>query len=119
MRDSRVAKKYFSLYNLDITHKIIIKEEENIMSAQAKKQNQTKSKSNILMYLILVVAVGIIGAYWFTTKDESAETYKIRSTSGDDFFHEKSYINLTGKATEEKKIKLSEDYWTKGKFDVK
>jgi len=84
------------------------------MSAQAQKQ--TKS-SNILVYLILIVVVALIGSYWYYTKDESAETYKINSSNGDHFYKEKSYINLTGKAAEEKKIKLSEDYWTKGKLD--
>ena len=84
-----------------------------------KKQTKTKSKSNIMVYLILFVASIVIGSYWFYTKDEAAKTYQIQSSDGDHFFKEKQYINLTGDAAEEKKIKLSEDYWTDGKFDIK
>jgi hypothetical protein len=87
---------------------------------QTKKETiKEKPKSNFLLYLIMLIVVISIGGYWYYTKDESAETYKIRSSGGEDFYGEKQYINLTGKAAEEKKIKLSEDYWTKGKFNFK
>lgn len=86
---------------------------------QVKKQTKQKPKSNLMMYAIILVLAIIIGSYWFYTKDSAAETYTIRSSNGDHFYKEKQYINLTGDAAEEKKIKLSEDYWTDGKFDIK
>ncbi len=89
------------------------------MSTRSKKQTQQKSGSNVLTYIVVILIVSAIGVYWYLTKDDMAETYKIKSTNSDEFFHEKSYINLTGRGAEEKKIKLSEDYWTSGKFDVK
>lgn len=85
--------------------------------AQAKKQ--TKPKSNIMTYLIVLVIAIAVGFFWFTTKDDSKERYAIKSANGDHFYKEQQYINLTGEAAEEKKIKLSEDYWTNGKFDFK
>lgn len=85
----------------------------------AKSKKQTKPKSNLMMYSIILLLAIAIGGYWFSTKDESAETYAIKSSNGDHFYKEKQYINLTGKAAEEKKIRLSEDYWTEGKFDFK
>ncbi len=87
-------------------------------TAQVQKKQKAK-KSNLLMYAIIFILAVAIGSYWYTTKDEAAETYQIKSSGGEEFYGEKSYINLTGKAVEEKKIKLSEDYWTSGKFDFK
>lgn len=89
------------------------------MTSQAQRKQKTKSKSNILMYGIIFLVAVAIGVYWYNTKDEAAETYRIHSSNGDEFYGEKSYINLMGKEAEEKKIKLSEDYWTSGKFDFK
>ena len=43
------------------------------------------------------------------------ETYKIRSAGGEDGY-KASFINVLGKDAKDKKIRLSDDYWSSGKF---
>ena len=54
----------------------------------------------------------------FTSNQPSSkETYKIRSEQlGGEGGYKASFINITGKDAEDKKIGLSDDYWTSGKF---
>jgi hypothetical protein len=78
--------------------------------------NNHKSGSiNFKMILILTLILAGFIYYWYITKDSLSETYKIKSAGGESGY-EQTYINRTGKDVEEKEIKLSDDYWTGGKF---
>jgi len=76
----------------------------------AKKQK----KSNILTILIVLLIVSS-AVYFYINQPSSKETYKIRSAGGEGGY-KASFINITGKNAEDKKIGLSDDYWTSGKF---
>jgi len=80
--------------------------------AQVKK----KKKSNIMGILItLLIIVGI--GFFVANKESTKDTYSIKSSGGGfGGAYRESFINLTGDATEDKKIELSDDYWTGGKF---
>ena len=77
--------------------------------------SQKNGRINFKMILILTLILAGFVYYWFLTKDSLEETYKIKSAAGD-FGYKQTYINRTGKDVEEKKINLSDDYWTGGKF---
>ena len=83
------------------------------MTTANRKSNSGTSFSTILIFLVITVSAGV---YWYNTKDSSAETYEIKS-AGSEFLKKPSYINRTGKEVEDKKITLSDGFWTKGKFD--
>jgi len=65
----------------------------------------------IIVFVIFVLIISFLGA----TKAPNSQTYKVRSAGTDGGFRE-SFINATGSDAEEKKIELSDDYWTDGKF---
>jgi len=71
---------------------------------------------NIKNKIVILIVIITISFYWYITKDSLSETYKIKSAGNDEGGYRASFINTTGKATEEKKIHLSDDYWTGGKF---
>jgi len=77
--------------------------------------NQKSSVINFRMILILLLIIIAGTLYWYKTKDSLSETYKIKSAGGESGY-KASYINRTGKEVEDKKIELSDDYWTSGKF---
>ena len=79
----------------------------------ATKKEQTNGNSKII-FILIVVIIGIF-FYWNSTKDSLDDTYTIKSAGGDGGYRA-SFINRTGKDVEDKKIKLSDDYWTGGKF---
>ena len=77
--------------------------------------SQKNGRINFKMILILTLILAGFVYYWYLTKDSLEETYQIKSAAGD-FGYKQTYINRTGKDVEEKKINLSDDYWTGGKF---
>ncbi|MEA2017710.1 MAG: hypothetical protein U9N59_04620 [Campylobacterota bacterium] len=77
---------------------------------------QKQSTSNIKTILILVLVIAGLFFYWNSTKDSLDETYTIKSAGSDEGGYRASFINRTGKDVEDKKINLSDDYWTGGKF---
>jgi len=77
--------------------------------AKTKKNNAT-----LPTFLVFFIIIGII-AYFAITKPPNSETYNIKPASGQAGYRG-SFINVTGKDAEEKKIELSDDYWTDGKF---
>ena len=79
--------------------------------SQSKKK---KKKSSILPIFLMLIIISCIG-YFVANKESTKETYKIKASGGFGGYRE-SFINLTGDAAEEKKIHLSDDYWTGGKF---
>jgi len=78
----------------------------------AKKQEK---KSNFLTILILLIIVGAAG-YFYSVQPDNKEKYKVRAAGSGDTKWKASFINLTGKDAEDKKIGLSDDYWESGKF---
>lgn len=66
------------------------------------------------MFLVVIIIIAGI-SYFGVTKPPNSETYKIRAAGGEDGYRA-SFINVTGKNAEDKKIELSDDYWTNGKF---
>jgi len=78
-------------------------------------KNQKNGKINFKMVLILTLILAGFVFYWYKTKDSLAETYNIKAAGGDSGY-KSTYINRTGKDVEEKKINLSDEYWTGGKF---
>lgn len=77
--------------------------------------HQKNGRINFKIILIITLIIAGFVVYWYKTKDSLDETYKIKAASSE-FGHKQTYINRTGKDVEEKKIELSDDYWTKGKF---
>ncbi|PIF04068.1 MAG: hypothetical protein CSA86_02960 [Arcobacter sp.] len=75
-----------------------------------KKQEK---KSNILKIVVLLVIISAAG-YFYTTQNPK-EKYKVKAAGGESGY-KTSFINLTGKDAEDKKIGLSDDYWLGGKF---
>lgn len=63
------------------------------------------------MAIVIIASV----SYFGITKAPNSETYKIRAAGGENGY-KASFINVTGKNAEDKKIELSDDYWTDGKF---
>lgn len=84
------------------------------------KTNNKQNKSGKFFKVILFLGIltGII-VYGINDQNSLSEKYKIGTASFEDKSgYEVSYINLTGKRTiEDKKIELSEGYWTKGKLN--
>jgi len=80
--------------------------------AQIKK----KKKSNVMtIFIVILIFSGI--AYFISNKESTKETYAIKAAGGGiGGAYRESFINLTGDDTEDKKIHLSDDYWTGGKF---
>jgi hypothetical protein len=81
------------------------------MSKSQKKQK--KSGNFLLMFSILLIVAASV--YFVVTKPDSKDTYRIKSAGGEDGYRA-SFINLTGKEAKDKKIKLSDDFWSGGKF---
>lgn len=84
-----------------------------------KTKNQKQSKTKKFMKALLFVgAIGAITVYAINDQGSLAEKYTINTASFEDKSgYEMSYINLTGKETiADRKIQLSEDYWTRGKL---
>jgi len=80
------------------------------------KTQQTKNSTSMLKTILIVVIIVTTGFfYWMNTKDSLDETYKIKSAGGESGY-KASFINTSGKESEEKKIKLSDGFWTGGKF---
>jgi hypothetical protein len=79
--------------------------------ATSKKQTAGSFKA---IFILILLIIGIF-FYWNKTKSSLNSTYTIK-TAGDQGGYRASFINRTGKDVEEKKIKLSDDYWTSGKF---
>jgi len=77
--------------------------------------NQKNGKVNFKMILVITLIIMGIVFYWYQTRNSLSDTYKIKTASSVQG-HDEMYINLTGKNIKEKKIKLSNDYWTSGKF---
>ncbi|MGB3750732.1 MAG: hypothetical protein WA945_04140 [Arcobacteraceae bacterium] len=73
-----------------------------------------KNKSNFFTIFIAIVIIAGL-SYFGITKAPNSETYKIRAAGSEDGY-KASFINVTGKNAEDKKIELSDDYWTDGKF---
>lgn len=78
-------------------------------------KNHKNGKINFKMILIITLILAGVISYWYVTKDSLGETYEIKSAGGESGYKQ-TYINRTGKNVEEKKIELSDDYWTGGKF---
>jgi len=78
------------------------------------KTKKTQKKSNIIP-IILFILIGAGIGYFISNKESSKDTYTIKSAGGEGGYRA-SFINLTGEDTQEKKIHLSDDYWTGGKF---
>jgi len=75
---------------------------------------EEKKKSNLLTLFLLLVVVGAVG-YFYSIQPSSKEKYKVKSAGGESGY-KASFINVTGKDADDKKIGLSDDYWTSGKF---
>jgi len=73
-----------------------------------------EKKTNVLTFVLLLAATGAIG-YFYSTQPSSKEKYKVKSAGGESGY-KASFINVTGKDADDKKIDLSDDYWTSGKF---
>jgi len=83
-----------------------------------KTKNQKESKIGKFLKIFLFFGiVSIIIMFALNSESSLGEKYTIHS-SDSEYGSEVSYINLTGERTiEDKKIKLSEGYWTSGRFD--
>jgi hypothetical protein len=79
------------------------------------KTTKTKKKSNIIPMIVFIIIGAGLG-YFIANKKSTQETYGIKSSGSEEGGWRASFINLTGEDTEEKKIGLSDDYWTGGKF---
>jgi len=78
----------------------------------AKKQQK---KSNFLpLVIVILIAAGM--GYYYNTQPSAKETYGINTHGDTPFGYKASFINLTGRDAKEKKISLSDDYWSSGKF---
>lgn len=78
------------------------------------KSKKNKKSSGILPLLFMLI-VGIAIGYFVVNKPSSEETYVIKGATSENGYRE-SFINLTGRDAKDKKIHLSDDYWTGGKF---
>jgi len=76
------------------------------------KKNSKKSYKTIFIMLLISIAVGF---YYSETKDDNDDKFAIK-TAGETGGYRASFINRTGKDVEDKKIRLSDDYWLSGKF---
>lgn len=74
-----------------------------------------KKNSKFLTILILLTIV-IVGGYFYSLQPDNKDKYKVRAAGGDETAWKASFINLTGRDAEDKKIGLSDDYWEGGKF---
>lgn len=77
------------------------------------KKNQ--KKSNLIPILFISILIGVV-VYFAMTATPQSEKYNIKAAGGDGGYRA-SFINVTGKNAEEKKIELSDEYWSSGKFD--
>ena len=76
-----------------------------------KKQEK---KSNFLTIIVIVLVVSA-AAYFYSNQTPGKERYQIKSAGGENGY-KASFINITGKDAEDKKIGLSNEYWEGGKF---
>ena len=74
-----------------------------------------KKKSNFLTILI-ILTIAIAAGYFYSVQPDNKDKYKVRAAGGDETAWKASFINLTGRDAEDKKIGLSDDYWEGGKF---
>ena len=86
------------------------------MKNSTKKQNRS---GKVIKTLLFLGVVAILAVFAVNDQNSLGEKYTISTASFEDKSgYEVSYINLTGKRTiEDRKIKLSEGYWTSGKFN--
>jgi len=77
---------------------------------------QKKQKKSIFLPLLIVILIGSAIGYYYTTQPSAKETYGIKTHGDTPFGYKASFINLTGRDAKEKKIGLSDDYWSSGKF---
>jgi len=82
-------------------------------------KTKKQSKANKILKTILFFSiVSVIVILALNSESSLGGKYTIHSSDDASYGREVSYINLTGERTiEEKKIKLSEGYWTGGKFN--
>lgn len=78
----------------------------------AKKQ---KKKSNFLTILI-VLTIAVAAGFFYSTQPDNKDKYKVSAAGAGETSWKASFINLTGKDAEDKKIGLSDGYWEGGKF---
>ena len=76
---------------------------------------KNQKKSNFLPLIIVILIAGGLG-YYYTVMPSTKETYGIKTHGESAFGYKASFINLTGRDAKEKKISLSDDYWSSGKF---
>ena len=84
------------------------------------KTNQKQNKSaKVFKTLLFLGVVAILLVFGIKNQESVGEKYSINKAGFDDKAgYEVSYINLTGKETiKDRKIKLSEGYWSSGKFN--
>ena len=74
-----------------------------------------KEKNSTLLRNLIITFVIAFVSYFYVMKPPASETYKIKS-SGAESGYKASFINTTGKDAEDKKIELSDDYLSSGKF---
>lgn len=84
-----------------------------------KTKNQKENKlTKALKTILFIGVVSLIVVFALNSESSLGGKYTIHPSDEASYGNEVSYINLTGKETiEERKIKLSEGYWTSGKFN--
>jgi hypothetical protein len=85
-----------------------------------KTKNPKQTKTNkVIKTFLFVGALGAFILYGINDQNSLADKYTISTASFEDKSgYEVSYINLTGKKTiEDRKIQLSEGFWTKGRLN--
>jgi len=84
-----------------------------------KTSNKKQSTLNkVLKTIVFLGIISIIIVFALNSESSLGGKYTIHSSDDSNYGREVSYINLTGeRSIEEKKIKLSEGYWTSGKFN--
>jgi len=75
-----------------------------------------KKKNFSIVKTVIILFVAAIIGYFYITSRPASEVYKIKAAGGESGY-KASFINTTGKDAEDKKIKLSDDYWSSGKFN--
>ena len=79
-----------------------------------KTTNKDSKKNYKIIFMILIITIAI-GFYYTETKNTNDDKFAIK-TAGATGGYRASFINRTGKDVEDKKIRLSDDYWLSGKF---
>jgi len=83
---------------------------------QGDNMAQKKQKKSNFLPLFIVILIAVAIGYYYNTQPSAKETYGINTKGEGAFGYKASFINLTGKDAEDKKIGLSDDYWSSGKF---